>query len=202
MPNSNAADTVVNAKIDTISPISPTTIDNLIHSTSPYSFFSAANNPIEIKGKITINIFPKSKYKDIKVDSEKSTTLYINDFFNIEDEILTSFFKSTSSPAKNIRYKNPSSATKCNIAWSEINAKYAAIEPNIISTVIVGSLKSFPIKGEENIIRDTVIIIDISSLIKQSYFSSGITWKFLAILKPKASNASTSSLGVFPDVVK
>ena len=52
------------------------------------------------------------------------------------------------------------------------------------------------------LLKDTDIIIEISSVIYYAYFSSSILWKFLAILKPNASSASTSSLGVLPVVVK
>ena len=85
----------------------------------------------------------------------------------MEGEILTIFFKSTSSPARNIKYKNPSFEAKSKIAWSTINAKYPARAPSIISTVIDGSLSVLATSGEIKIINDIDIIISISSLIQK-----------------------------------
>ena len=96
------------------------------------------------------------------MEEENKTTLYKSDFLSIVGEIDNNFFKSISRPAKNIKYKNPNSATKWKVGWSTIKAKYAAIVPIIISTGIVGSFRSLDINGEENIIKDMVIIIDIS----------------------------------------
>ena len=55
-----------------------------------------------------------------------------------------------------------------------MKARYAAMVPRIISTGIVGSFKNLASNGEENIIKDMLMIINISSVILSSYFSSGI----------------------------
>mgnify|MGYP003408277758 CR=1 FL=1 len=59
----------------------------LIHSVSPHSFFRATNTPIEIKGSITINIFPKLKHKVIRIEVGNKTTLYKSNFLSILGEI-------------------------------------------------------------------------------------------------------------------
>ena len=60
-PDCRAADVKVKKPILTTSPIAPDVIDKFNQGVFPYSFIKAATSPMEINGKRTINILPKSK---------------------------------------------------------------------------------------------------------------------------------------------
>ncbi len=71
-------------------------------------------------------------------------------------ELFIICFKSTSIPAKNIKYKKPTFDIISKYSWLYISPMKPSIEPIIISIGVTGMCKSLAIKGALHIVNDMV----------------------------------------------